>query len=180
MKVGILLILSLWGALTSSCFGQTEIGQASFYAAKFKGRRTASGERFHPDSMTCAHRTHPFGTLLLVTCPSKQTSVIVRVNDRGPFGKGRIVDLAPAAAEKLGILLAGVANVEVEVYRPESLAPLFPPASTPDLLVRREISDLAGSSQYPMRNAPVLREIPAPAKRKYLQKLFSKPKTASH
>ncbi|MBR6494835.1 MAG: septal ring lytic transglycosylase RlpA family protein, partial [Prevotella sp.] len=79
-------------------------GKASFYAHKFGGRKTASGERLHHDSLTCAHRTLPFGTKLRVKNPANGREVIVRVNDRGPFVRGRIVDLSRAAAQKLGII----------------------------------------------------------------------------
>lgn len=90
-------------------------GKASFYANKFSGRRTANGERHHHDSMTCAHRTLPFGTMLRVKNPANGREVIVRVNDRGPFVRGRIVDLSRAAAKQLGIITRGIALVEIEV-----------------------------------------------------------------
>ena len=67
-------------------------GKASYYPKKFTGRRTASGERLHHDSLTCAHRTYPFGTLLKVTNPANGKHVIVRVTDRGPYVKGRIIE----------------------------------------------------------------------------------------
>lgn len=93
-------------------------GIASYYAAKFHGRRTASGERFSSKLMTAAHLTLPFGTRLKVTNPANSTSVIVRVNDRGPHVRGRIVDLSRTAAELLGITRSGVARVELEVLKP--------------------------------------------------------------
>ena len=89
-------------------------GKASFYAKSFFGRKTASGERLHPDSLTCAHRTYPFGTKLLVYNPANGRSVIVRVTDRGPFVKGRIIDLSWRAAKELDIISAGVAVVTVQ------------------------------------------------------------------
>jgi rare lipoprotein A (peptidoglycan hydrolase) len=156
MKTLFLLILVFWGGLSMHCLSQVELGKASYYKDSWKGRRTASGERFHPDSLTCAHRTQPFGTFLLVNCPSKGTSVVVRVNDRGPFGKGRIVDLSGAAARKLGIILAGVADVEVQSYIPELIPPLFPSPSMPDPLKRREVVALANLSPITMRTTPVL------------------------
>ena len=91
-------------------------GKASFYAKKFHGRKTASGERLHPDSMTCAHRTYPFGTQLKVTNPANGKQVIVRVTDRGPYVKGRIIDLSVRAARELGIIAQGIAPVIVEHY----------------------------------------------------------------
>ena len=108
------LILSL------SAWAQTQTGKASYYSKKWTGRRTASGERVHHDSLTCAHKTYPFGTLLRVTNQRNGLQVVVRVNDRGPFGRGRIVDLSWGAAKAIGMLAAGVVSVTVE--RVDSLA----------------------------------------------------------
>ncbi|MBQ2210120.1 MAG: septal ring lytic transglycosylase RlpA family protein [Prevotella sp.] len=92
----------------------TQQGKASFYARKFFGRMTASGERLHKDSLTCAHRTYPFGTLLKVTNPANGRSVMVRVTDRGPYVRGRIIDLSWRAAKELDIISKGVAMVIVQ------------------------------------------------------------------
>ena len=100
----------------SLAIGQTQRGIASYYGKRATGRLTSSGERLHHDSMTCAHRTHPFGTLLKVFNPHNKRSVVVKVNDRGPFGRGRIIDLSWGAAQQLGILRRGIAKVEVTVY----------------------------------------------------------------
>jgi len=89
-------------------------GKASFYARKFFGRKTASGERLHKDSLTCAHRTYPFGTMLKVYNPANGRSVIVRVTDRGPYVRGRIIDLSWRAAKELDIISKGVAMVTVQ------------------------------------------------------------------
>jgi peptidoglycan lytic transglycosylase len=86
-------------------------GIASVYA--YDGGRTASGERASPGALTAAHRTLPFGTMVRVTNRSSGRSVVVRINDRGPFVRGRIIDLTPAAARALGF--SGLANVEVDV-----------------------------------------------------------------
>ena len=94
--------------------GQIQVGKASYYSKRATGRMTASGDRLHHDSLTCAHRSYPFGTLLQVTNPSNGRMIVVRVNDRGPFVRGRIVDLSWAAAKVLGILSTGVANVIIE------------------------------------------------------------------
>ena len=103
--------------LTSTLSAQgVQEGKASYYAQRFSGRRTASGERLHHDSLTCAHRTYPFGTLLKVTNPANGKEVIVRVTDRGPYVKGRIIDLSVRAARELGILTQGIAPVTVERY----------------------------------------------------------------
>ena len=93
---------------------QSQTGIASYYSKQATGARTANGERLHHDSLTCAHRTYPFGKYLRVTCPSNGREVIVRVNDRGPFVRGRIIDLSWGAARRLGILAQGLAQVIVE------------------------------------------------------------------
>ncbi len=92
-----------------------QYGQATWYGRKFRGRRTASGERFDERKMTAAHRTLPFGTLVRVTRLDTKKQVLVRINDRGPYGKGRIIDLARAAAARLGMLRRGVVRVRLEV-----------------------------------------------------------------
>ena len=97
---------------------QTQRGKASYYAKSWTGRKTADGSRLHHDSLTCAHKTYPFGTLLKVTNPANGLSVIVKVTDRGPYVKGRIVDLSVRAAKELGILSQGIAPVIVERYSP--------------------------------------------------------------
>lgn len=89
-------------------------GKASFYADKFHGRLTASGEVFHQDSLTCAHKNLPFNTLLQVVNLRNGKKVVVRVNDRGPFKAGRIIDLSKAAARTLDMEGAGVTEVRVE------------------------------------------------------------------
>lgn len=89
-------------------------GLASYYSRYSAGRMTASGEVFSHDSMTCAHRTYPFGTILQIKNPANGRVVVVRVNDRGPFVRNRIVDLSWGAARELGILVQGVAMVEIE------------------------------------------------------------------
>jgi rare lipoprotein A len=91
-------------------------GEASYYGAAFAGRKTASGEVFDPGLFTAAHRTLPFGTVLRVTRLDTGTTVYVRVNDRGPFGRARrILDLSTAAAERLDMLKRGIAEVRAEV-----------------------------------------------------------------
>ncbi len=94
---------------------KVEKGEASYYADKFNGRQTASGETFSNKKLTAAHRTLEFGTVVKVTNQSNGKSVKVRINDRGPFKKGRIIDLSKAAAEKIDMVQSGVANVTVEI-----------------------------------------------------------------
>jgi len=90
-------------------------GSASYYAAKFDGRRTASGERFDNGAMTAAHRTLPFGTRVRVTNLANGRSVVVRINDRGPFTAGRMIDVSRAAASELGLVARGHGMVELAV-----------------------------------------------------------------
>lgn len=90
-------------------------GVASFYGSELHGRRTASGERFDMNALTAAHRTLPFGTRLLVTNPSNGRTVTVRVNDRGPFHGGRVIDLSHAAATQIGLVARGHGRVELAV-----------------------------------------------------------------
>lgn len=89
-------------------------GKASYYSKRATGSRAASGARIHHDSLTCAHKRYPFGTILRVTNLSNNKSVDVKVIDRGPFGRGRIIDLSYAAAKAIGMLAQGVAMVEVK------------------------------------------------------------------
>ena len=88
-----------------------ERGKASYYADSLAGRKTASGERYDTKQLTAAHRTLPFGTKLKVTNQRNGKSVIVRINDRGPFIKGRVIDLSRGAARQLGFISAGVTNI---------------------------------------------------------------------
>ncbi len=97
--------------------GTITTGQASYYSDKLHGNTTASGETYDKRAMTCAHKTYPFGTVLKVTNMSNGNSVKVTVNDRGPFKAGRIVDVSGAAAEKLGMKMAGVVSVKVEIIK---------------------------------------------------------------
>ena len=90
------------------------VGQASWYGPGFYGNRTASGEVFRPGTLTAAHRTLAFGTRVRVTNLWNGRSTVVRINDRGPFHGGRIIDLAHGAAQQLGVTASGVAQVRLE------------------------------------------------------------------
>lgn len=92
-------------------------GMASYYGHELAGNRTASGERFNPKALTAAHRTLPLGTRLKVTNKANGKSVIVRVNDRGPFVKKRLIDLSLGAAQKISMVAAGHAAVRLELLR---------------------------------------------------------------
>jgi rare lipoprotein A len=102
-------------APTGPAVGPAEVGVASWYGDRLKGHKTASGERFDPTAMTAAHRTLPLGTWVEVTRTGTNLSVRVRINDRGPMSPRFIIDLSRGAAEKLGMVRMGVANVEVRV-----------------------------------------------------------------
>jgi len=94
-----------------------EQGYASYYGDEFQGKKTASGEIYNKWDYTCAHRKFPFGTKLKVTNLKNQKSVIVRVNDRGPWVKGRIIDLSFAAAKEIGMIADGVIKVKVMLIK---------------------------------------------------------------
>lgn len=112
-RIFVILLCSL--ICFSSCSRKiTENGKASYYADKFEGRRTASGETFRQNGLTAAHRTLPFGTKVTVINISNGKSVKVRINDRGPFSQGRVIDLSKKAAKRIGMLTTGVAVVEVK------------------------------------------------------------------
>ena len=114
------LLCALVLLITSQTLNETrageheEVGLASFY---FHGEKTASGEPFDSNALTGAHRTVPFGTMVRVTMLKTGKQVTVRINDRGPFVKGRIIDVSRNAAEVLGMVGAGLAGVKVEIMR---------------------------------------------------------------
>ncbi|SDG86247.1 septal ring lytic transglycosylase RlpA family protein [Psychroflexus sediminis] len=106
------------GLFIMTCFtglSQTQTGKASFYADKFEGRPTASGEVYRHSLATAAHRKLPFGTKVKVTNLENYRTAIVKINDRGPFIRGRIIDLSRSVAQSLGILDSGVTEVRIEV-----------------------------------------------------------------
>lgn len=111
------MVVLLLGMLAGCAPRYTEQGPASWYGPGFAGKRTASGERFVPCKRTAAHLTLPFGTRLKVTNLSNGRIVRVRVNDRGPYVEGRIIDLSRGAAAALGMIRAGVVEVRIEVVR---------------------------------------------------------------
>jgi rare lipoprotein A len=96
---------------------KTEIGIASYYADKYEGKPTASGESYRKNQLTGAHRTLPFGTKVRVTNLKNQKSVVVRINDRGPFVEGRLIDVSRQAAQELDFIRAGLAEVKLEVLK---------------------------------------------------------------
>ncbi len=96
-------------------------GVASYYAASLHGNQTANGERYNHGALTVAHRTLPFGTLLRVTSAHNGRRVLVRVNDRGPFIRGRQLDLSGAAADRLAMRQRGTSRVSFQIVNPETL-----------------------------------------------------------
>ena len=126
MKIKYLIIALLTTFFMSPCCAQKhQHGKASYYSKRATGARSASGQKIHHDSLTCAHRYYPFGTMLKVTNLRNDKSVIVKVIDRGPYGRGRIIDLSWAAAKEIGMIAQGVGTVKVErldnpvPYKPE-------------------------------------------------------------
>ncbi|QHT70201.1 septal ring lytic transglycosylase RlpA family protein [Rhodocytophaga rosea] len=114
----IIISFSCKSVSTSKLSSQT--GIASFYSNKFNGNKTASGEIYRKSRLTAAHKTLPFGTQVKVTNLTNNLSVTVRINDRGPFAKGRIIDLSRGAAKKLGMIKQGVARVKIEYKKAAS------------------------------------------------------------
>lgn len=90
-------------------------GMASWYGANHQGKRTANGEKFNMNALTAAHRTLPMGSMVKVKSLTTGKTVTVRINDRGPFAKGRIIDVSKAAAQKLGFMSRGTDRVEISV-----------------------------------------------------------------
>lgn len=97
--------------------GPVEVGFASWYGKKFHGRQTACGERYDMHRLTAAHPSYPFGTVVLVTNLKNGRQVKVRINDRGPFVRGRIIDLSYSAAKQLKMVADGVVKVRVKVIK---------------------------------------------------------------
>jgi rare lipoprotein A len=111
-RISILLPIAVFCLLPLAAFSPE--GEASWYGGKFQGRRTANGEIFDTNKFTAAHKTLPFGTLVRVLNLANSRSVVVRINDRGPFVEGRIIDLSKAAADTIGLSSMGVARVRIE------------------------------------------------------------------
>lgn len=118
-----LLLIAITSLLLSACAshqgqidpqGYRAAGQASYYGARHHGNKTASGERFDQNALTAAHRSLPFGSRVQVTNLRNDKRVVVRINDRGPYAKKRIIDLSQKAAEQLDMLRDGVVPVRVE------------------------------------------------------------------
>ncbi|MDO4930533.1 MAG: septal ring lytic transglycosylase RlpA family protein [Bacteroidales bacterium] len=137
----------LIGATTLTAQDKTT-GDATYYGNQFHGRRTSDGSIYHRDSMTCAHRTLPFGTLLKVTNMKNGREVVVKVTDRGPFRRGGIVDLSYAAAEEIDMIQAGVVKVEIEEVTSSAL--LAKRNDSKNLLPELQLLDPASGNYYTM------------------------------
>ncbi|MER0239933.1 septal ring lytic transglycosylase RlpA family protein [Fulvimarina sp. MAC8] len=101
--------------MTETAAAASAGGHASYYGKRFHGRTTANGEKFNMNAMTAAHKTLPFGTKVKVTNRNNGKSVVVRINDRGPYIGGRVIDLSRGAAAKIGMLNSGTANVSIDI-----------------------------------------------------------------
>jgi rare lipoprotein A len=119
LAVGVLATLAFipLNSVANSDRNHSLHGTASYYGGKFHGRKTASGERFNQEALTAAHKTLPLGTKVRVTNVRNGESVDVKINDRGPYIKGRVIDLSKGAARELGMIRSGTAKVKVEVIR---------------------------------------------------------------
>ncbi|MFK7971098.1 MAG: septal ring lytic transglycosylase RlpA family protein [Bacteroidia bacterium] len=120
-----ILFFSLALSVSSLFSQQTQTGDGTYYSDKYQGKKTASGELYDRNKYTAAHKTLPFGALVQVTNLQNQKAVIVKVNDLGPFTKGRIIDLSYSAAESIGLVRAGVAKVRIDVLEE------YPKANSP-------------------------------------------------
>ena len=108
---------AILGEPAENSFEHVGEGEASYYGTELAGNRTASGERFNPRALTAAHRTLPLGSKLRVTNKANGKSVIVRINDRGPFTKARLIDVSFAAAQELNLIRAGTGRVRLDLLR---------------------------------------------------------------
>lgn len=144
--IGLLALLALLGAAMPALAQEEEFGFASYYADEFEGRETAYGDTYDRRKMTAAHKRHPYGSTLRVTRLDNKKSVLVKVNDKGPYLKGRVVDLSHAAAEALGIVGEGLVEVKVELVskRSKETAPAPVPA----------VADTERPASYERETAP--------------------------
>lgn len=109
------VLLCFSAAATAVSVGDTETGVAAYYSNVFQGRRTASGERYDKNALTAAHKTLPFGARVRVTNLQNEKSVELKINDRGPYSKKRIIDVSRRAAKDLGFIREGLTKVRLEI-----------------------------------------------------------------
>ena len=158
------------------CANAQQRGKASYYSKRATGARTSSGILLHNDSLVCAHRTHPFGTKLLVRNLTNDKEVIVTVVDRGPYKKGRIIDLTYAAAEQLGMITKGVVAVEVSVY-PDKCAPY---ALDPETLPEIDLEEHENANQDEGYNAVWIKNQPQTDTKELAQNLIIEDKSSNN
>lgn len=115
LTAGCLLAAAPFATAHPGSVTKTFEGAASWYGPGFHGRQTANGETYDMNSLTAAHPSLPFGTRVRVTNEATNEAVVVRINDRGPYAKNRIIDLSKGAADDIGLLSSGVGHVTVEV-----------------------------------------------------------------
>lgn len=123
-----------WLGLTAFDRSLEEYGKVGYYSDTLHGRKTASGEIYDKNALTCAHKSLPFGTLVRITRLDNKLTVVVRVNDRGPYRDGYVIEVSRRGAEELDLLKVGTAKVKVEVIEKpagEERSTLVPPSSTP-------------------------------------------------
>ena len=141
-------------------------GKASYYSKRATGNKSSSGEKIHHDSLTCAHRTFPFGTLLKVTNLRNGMWTVVRVIDRGPYVRGRIIDLSYRAAHEIGMLSSGIIMVEVEQYH-ERITP-YKPEEHPYRPIEFDIAEMGIDDVHPVWVPDTITH-PKPVSQKKLQ-----------
>jgi rare lipoprotein A len=154
MKANILFALLFFSCISTLSLQAQEIGLAGYYSDEFEGSTTAYGERYDKNKLTAAHKTHPLGTYLRVTRLDNKKSVVVRVNDQGPYVSRRIVDVSRAAAKKLDMISDGEAEVQVEVVGSDKTKET--PAVKPTNVA------ITTPGPVPPTTAPPTREVTAP------------------
>ncbi len=115
LKISILLFVVQLQIFEVSGFGKRQTGNATYYNSRFWGVKTTSGEKYNPYLFTAAHRYFPLGSWVEVTFPKTNKSTIVRINDRGPYRRGAIIDISLAAAKEIGLISFGVSNVSIRL-----------------------------------------------------------------
>jgi rare lipoprotein A len=115
LKISILLFVFQLQILEVSGFGKRQTGNATFYNSRFWGTKTTSGEKYNPYLYTAAHRYFPLGSWVEVSFPKTNKSTVVRVNDRGPYRRGAIIDISMAAAKEIGLISFGVSHVSIRL-----------------------------------------------------------------
>lgn len=126
LQVLVLVVMASSVAIASP----PETGLASFYSDSFHGKKTASGEKYDKNQLTAAHKTLPFGTMIKITRLDNNKSVVVRINDRGPYIKGRVIEVSKKAADAIDLTKAGVAKVKIEVIKGNSPTPAVATTTT--------------------------------------------------